>query len=43
MLCCLHTQAKPLMHDIAKRMLRSGHYTLIPNNLVRINQMVTKQ
>ncbi|KAL3826648.1 hypothetical protein ACHAXA_009089 [Cyclostephanos tholiformis] len=34
MLRYLHVQAYPLMHDYSQRMLSSGSYTLIPNNLV---------
>ena len=39
----LHTQARLPLHDFAERILHSGHYTLIPNNLVGISQLVPQQ
>jgi hypothetical protein len=32
MLRYLHTQAQPVMHDFARRMVHGGNYTFIPNN-----------
>jgi hypothetical protein len=34
MLCYLHVQAYPLMHNYSHLMLDAGDYTLIPNQLV---------
>ncbi|KAL7479469.1 hypothetical protein ACHAW6_005194, partial [Cyclotella cf. meneghiniana] len=37
MLCYLHVQAAPLMHDYSHKMLLSGNYSLIPNQSVPMN------
>jgi hypothetical protein len=34
MLHYLHLQAKPLMHQFSRKMLHSGNFTLLPNQLV---------
>ena len=34
MLRYLHVQAQPVMHDFPRRMVLSGNYSLIPNNLI---------
>jgi hypothetical protein len=34
MLCYLHVQAYPLMHNYSRLMLDAGDYTLIPNQLI---------
>ena len=34
MLCYLHLQAAPLMHDFSKKMLKGGTFMLVPNQLV---------
>ena len=36
MLCYLHIQAKPIMHDFSKCMLQQGSFTLLPNQEVPI-------
>ena len=43
MLRYLTVQASPLVADVAPRMLRGGHYTLVPNtNVVDVDAMAAQ-